>query len=133
MLLEEAEVAEFESLDMAVHMLFLAGKHAYEITRDVAVAVASAGYDGLLYPSYFSLLRTGGRPFETAYGLSHRRLPHLREHQKERTAANLALFGRPITDGSVAVRCINKVVISRVDYRFHFGPVGCDPELPHSF
>ncbi|PYJ46773.1 MAG: RES domain-containing protein [Verrucomicrobia bacterium] len=131
-LLEEAEVAEFESLDMAVHMLFLAGKHAYEITRDVAVAVASAGYDGLVYPSYFSLLRTGGRPFETAYGLSHRRLPHLREYEKEKTVANLALFGRPIKDGSVAVRCINKVVINRVDYRFHFGPVGCDPEPSNS-
>ena len=131
-LLQEAEVTEFESLDMAVHMLFLAGEHAYEITRDIAVAVASAGYDGLVYPSYFSLLRTGGRPFETAYGLSHRRLPHLREYEKEKTVANLALFGRPIKDGSVAVRCINKVVINRVDYRFHFGPVGCDPEPSNS-
>ncbi len=131
-LLNEEGVTEFESLDMAVHMLFLAAKHAYEITRDIAAAVALAGYAGLVYPSYFSLLRTGGRPFETAYGLSHRRLPHLREHEKHKTVANLALFGRPIEDGRVQVQCINKVIISRVDYRFHFGPVGCDPELPSS-
>ena len=131
-LLNEEGVTEFESLDMAVHMLFLAAKHAYEITRDIAAAVALAGYAGLVYPSYFSLLRTGGRPFETAYGLSHRRLPHLREHEKHKTVANLALFGRPIEDGRVKLQCINKVIISRVDYRFHFGPVGCDPELPSS-
>ncbi|MGA3238256.1 MAG: RES family NAD+ phosphorylase [Bryobacteraceae bacterium] len=33
---EQLPITEFESLDMAVHMLFLAGKHAYGITREVA-------------------------------------------------------------------------------------------------
>jgi RES domain-containing protein len=131
--LEEEGVSEFESLDMAIHMLFLAGEHAYEITRDIAVAAASAGYHGLVYPSYFSLLRTGGRPFETAYGVSQRRLPHLREHEKQKMIENLALFGRPIIDGRVAVRCLNKLVVSRVEYGFHFGPVGCDPDPLSSF
>ena len=28
-----------------------------------------------------------------------------------------------IEDGLVSVRCINRLVISRVDYEFHFGPV----------
>ena len=37
-LLREEDGTEFDSLDMAVHMLFLAGKHSYEISRDSAVA-----------------------------------------------------------------------------------------------
>lgn len=124
-LLREEHVTEFESLDMAVHMLFLAGEHSYEITRDVARAVRSAAYDGVVYPSYFSLLRTGGMPFETTYGISHRRFPQLHEHEKAKTIPNLALFGRPIEERSVEVLCINKLILRRVEYGIHFGPVGC--------
>ena len=124
-LLQEKEATEFESLDMAVHMLFLAGKHSYDITRDIARAVHAARYDGIVYPSYFSLLRTGGMPFETSYGISHRRFSQLHEHEKAKTIPNFALFGRPIEEGKVQVRCINKVILSHVEYSFHFGPVGC--------
>jgi hypothetical protein len=122
-LLYEEGVTEFDSLDMAVHMLFLAGVHAYPITRSIAGSAKSKGYDGLVYPSYFSLLRTGKIPFETTYGISHRRIERLAEHEKSKMLPNLALFGRPIEDGLVSVRCINRLVISRVDYEFHFGPV----------
>jgi hypothetical protein len=59
-LLPYENVTEFESLDMAVHMLFLAGEHSYEIARDIAWAANANGFDGIIYPSYFSLLRTGG-------------------------------------------------------------------------
>jgi hypothetical protein len=69
-LLQEKEVTEFDSLDMAVHMQFLAGKHSFEISSDIARAAHAAGYDGLIYPSYFSLVRTGAMPFETTYGIA---------------------------------------------------------------
>ncbi len=72
--LMENKVTEFESLDMTVQMLFLAGRHSYDIIRDIAKAACSAGFDGLNYPSYFSMLRTGSIPFETQYGLSNRLL-----------------------------------------------------------
>jgi hypothetical protein len=123
-LLKAEHTTEFESLDMAVHMLFLAGKHSYGITRDIARRIDSAGYDGVVYASYFSLLRTGGMPFETTYGISHRRFPSFQEYERAKTIPNLALFGRPIEEGHVGVRCINKLILSRVDYGFHFGPVG---------
>jgi len=121
--LPEENVTEFESLDIAVHMLFLAGKHSYEISRDVALAAHRSGFHGVVYPSYFSLLRTGAMPFETAYGISHRRFPQLKDRERAKTIPNLALFGRPIEDGLAAVRCINRVVLSRVEYDFQFGPV----------
>ena len=77
LLREDRHVTEFESLDIAVHMLFLAGKHSYNITRSIAAATHDAGFDGLVYPSYFSLLRIGVMPFQTTYGISHRRFPQL--------------------------------------------------------
>ncbi len=103
-------------------MLFLAGKHSYDIAREIAKAAHAAGYDGIVYPSYFSLLRTGGMPFETAFGLSRRHLPTLMDAEKAKIIGNVALFGRPIEEGKVSARCINKLILSRVEYAFHFGP-----------
>jgi RES domain len=124
-LLLEEKVTEFESLDMAVHMLFLAGAHSYEIAREIAREAHGAGYDGLVYPSYFSLLRTGGTPFETSYGISHRTVPHLANREKAKIIRNLAIFGRPIEQNTVVVRCINRLIMTRVAYDIQFGPVGC--------
>ena len=123
-LLQEEKVTEFESLDMAVHMLFLAGEHSYEITRAIGRAAHTAGYDGLVYPSYFSLLRTGGMPFETTYGISHRRIPQLADRENAKIIRNLALFGRPVEQRAVNVRCINRLILNRVEYGIQFGPVG---------
>jgi RES domain len=122
-ILEEQNVTEFESLDMAIHMLFLAGPHSYEISREIACAAQKHGFDGIVYPSYFTLLRTGGIPFETTYGISLRRMPELREFTRKKTISNLALFGRPIADGSVTVKCINRVILNKVEYNLHFGPL----------
>jgi|GEM_PF-297490 len=126
---EERHVTEFESLDMAMHMLFLAGRHSYEISRDIATAAKKCGFDGLVYPSYFTLLRTGATPFETTFGLSHRRLPGGREHARKNTISNLALFGKPLTEGWVTVRCINRVSLNKVDYKLHFGPTLLDKPI----
>jgi len=117
-------VTEFESLDMAIHMLFLAKSHSYEISRDIAIAARDAGFDGVIYPSYFSLLRTGGRPFETTYGLSLRRFhPQAEQYAKMHMIPNFALFGRPIEQNSVTVKCINRLILTQIGYLGHFGPV----------
>jgi hypothetical protein len=108
---------------MAIHMLFLAGEHSYEITRDIARAGRDAECDGIIYPSYFSLLRTGARPFETAYGISIRRFPEAAEYAKAQMIPNFALFGRPVEAGLVRVDCINRLVLTQIGYNAHFGPV----------
>jgi hypothetical protein len=120
-LLEDG-LTEFESLDMAVHMLFLAGRHSYEVSQDIARAAYKSGFDGLVYSSYFTLLRTGEMPFATTFGISHRRIQGA-EYTRKNTIENLALFGRPVKDGSIAVRSINRVVLNKVVYGLHFGPV----------
>jgi hypothetical protein len=109
---------------MAVHMLFLAQPHSYEICRAIALAVREARFDGLIYPSYFSLVRTGARPFETAYGLSLRRVPSYRERARALSIPNVALFGKPVAEGKVRVDGINRLVLRRVVYDVHFGPAG---------
>lgn len=116
-------VTEFESLDISVNMLFLASKHSYEITRQIAAKARDMGFDGLIYPSYFSELRSGVIPLRTTYGLSNRRMPQYQEIEEALSFPNYAIFGRPIEEGKIRVRCINKMVISRVEYGFHFGPV----------
>ena len=115
---------EFESLDIAVHMLFFAKEHSYEVSRALALSAFKNGYDGLIYPSYFSLLKTGNFPFETTFGMSHRMIPKLAAQEKSKIIANLALFGRPMNQGVVKVQFINRLVLRRVHYNFHFGPVG---------
>jgi hypothetical protein len=123
-LLREEGVTEFESLDIAVHMLFLAADHSYPIARDIAAAARTKGFDGLIYPSYFSLLRTGAMPFETVYGISTRKFESQAEYERSKIAPNLAIFGRPVSEGLIAVKSINRLIISRAEYTFHFGPVG---------
>src|SRR5260370_331396 len=119
----EDGTTEFESIDMAIHMLFLAGAHSYEIARHIALATRNEGYDGIIYPSFFSLLRTGARPFETAYGLSIRKFPKATEYAKAQMIPNFALFVRPVEAGSVRVDCINRLVLTQIGYNAHFGPV----------
>ena len=121
--LGEEHVTEFESLDMALHMLFLAGRHSYEISREIPTAAYKCRFYGLVYPSYFTLLRTGATPLETTYGISLRMFPESREHTRKNTISNLALFSRPVAEGSVSVQCINRVMLNKVDYKVHFGPL----------
>lgn len=116
------DVTEFESLDLAIQMLFLSGKHSYRICRQIARAIRDAGFDGLIYPSYFTLARTGGMPFPTVYGISVRRFPSMTKHVQALTVSNLALFGHPIEAGKVAVRSINRLFLNRVEYDMIFGP-----------
>lgn len=117
-------VTEFESLDMSIHMLFLARSHSYEISRAISLAAKDAGFDGIIYPSFFSLTRTGGHPFETTYGLSLRRFhPQAEEYVKAFTIPNFALFGRPVEDLLVRVECINRMILTHIGYQGHFGPV----------
>jgi hypothetical protein len=121
-LLHEEHTTEFESLDIAVHMLFFAAQHSYDISRAIALTAGKAGFDGLLYPSYFSQVRSGGMPFETVYGISVRRIPNAAQHVKSGIFTNVGLFGRPIQDGKVQVAGINRLIIHKARYDFQFGP-----------
>ncbi len=124
LLKEDQGVTEFDSLDLAVHMLFLAGSHAYELTRAISAAARVAGFDGVIYPSYFSLVRHGAMPFQAVvYGISNRRVPQFQKHEEAVTVQNLAIFGRPIRERKVVIKCINKLTLTRVSYHFLFGPV----------
>ena len=119
----DEDVTEFESLDIAVNMLFFTGKHSYEITREIALTAYQAGFDGLIYPSYFSLYRAGAIPLDSDYGISVRGFPSNKTHAKSQIIQNIALFGRPIKEKIIAVKCINRLVLNKIEYDVLFGPV----------
>jgi len=121
-ILNEPDITEFESLDITIQFLFLAEKHSYNICREIAKSALEKGFDGIIYPSYFSHLRTGTIPFDNYYGISLRRIENLRAYVKSGIIPNLILFGRPIKDNKVRVDCINKVLLNRVQYDASFGP-----------
>jgi hypothetical protein len=124
LLKEEQTTTEFESLDLAVSMLFSAGSHAYEITRATGTAARKAGFDGIIYPSFFSSMRNGAMPFQAQiYGISNRRIPQFQEFEERLAVHNLAIFGRPIREGKVIIKGVNKLTLTQVKYNFLFGPV----------
>lgn len=120
----EEDCTEFESLDISVQFLFYAESHSYEISREIAKAAKKSGFDGIIYPSYFSSLRTGSYPTETIYGISIRKFPQYKNMIENQIIPNVALFGRPIKENKISVECINKVILDRIDYHIHFGPTG---------
>ena len=127
-LLLEEDTTEFESLDLAVHMLFYATEHSYPISRAIAIAAMKSGFDGIVYPSYFSQVRSGLIPAETVgYGISirhaARHFPRLTGRAKSGVYPNVALFGRPVRDGLVEIACINRLILHKVSYDIRFGPV----------
>ena len=119
---------EFTSLDMAIHMIFLAEEHSYEVCRMIATRAYDNGYDGIIYPSYFSLLQTGAIPFETVLGMSTRTIAKLTQREKAKTIRNLGLFGRPIENNKVDVLSINRIILRKVIHQYHFGPVVVDSD-----
>ena len=113
-----------EDLDHAIVMLFLAGPHAYPISRAIVHAARDEGYDGIVYPSFFSMLRNGVQPLETYFGLSKRSMPQLRPMEAAKMVPNFAIFGRPIQEGVLTVTSINRVILRKATYSIHFGPAG---------
>jgi hypothetical protein len=105
-------------------MLFLAKSHSYEISRELARTAHQRGFDGIIYPSYFSMLRTGAQPFETIFGISVRHVPDMDRYATAQIISNVALFGRPLMEGKLKVKSINRVIVQRAEYALTFGPVG---------
>jgi hypothetical protein len=69
----------------------------------------------MIFSSYFTFLRRGN--------MSVRQIPQSREYEKVRPVQNVAFFGRPIRNGAICIKAINKLVLRSVGYDFHFGPV----------
>jgi RES domain len=96
--IEHDGATEFDSINLAMHFLFQAPKHSYPITRAIASAARESGYDGIMYPSYFSTL-------------------------KESKVPNIGLFGRPIRDNRIEIVSINRAHLKAANYDYQLGPL----------
>ena len=68
------------------------------ICRAMSAAARRAGYDGLRYSSYYSFAMNAG------------------------AGLNLALFGRPLAEGTLTLRSVNRVRLTAVSYGYALGP-----------
>jgi len=117
------DCTEFESLDLSVLMLFLASQHAYIILQKLSNFIRESEFDGIIYPSYFSMLKTGNIPFETVIGLSNRRLKDLKDYEAKKIVKSIALFGYPLRDNKLDVISMNKLLLKQVTYDFTMAPI----------
>lgn len=117
------DVTPFESLDVAVSILFEANEHSYEICQDVAREALKRGYDGIVYPSYFSELQSGLRKFESNFSLLLRSIPKFKDILQRQIYPNLAIFGHPVAEGKLEVKCINRIYVNRIEYDYGLGPI----------
>lgn len=92
-----AETA-FESLSLAIRMLFCAEKHSYNASSNIALYAKEVGFNGILYPSYFNQV-------------------------KNKAVFNVALFGHPIKENLVKIECINRLRLNEISYGASFGPI----------
>nr|WP_315026345.1 RES family NAD+ phosphorylase [uncultured Chryseobacterium sp.] len=92
------DAIEFESLSLSIHFIFRAEKHAYEICRKISKYALLQGFDGIIYPSFFSKIKSDSIP-------------------------NIALFDFPLKNNKVKVESINRVIIDKIQYDYTFGPV----------
>ena len=95
---EDRSKTPFEDLRYTLPSLFYAGAEEYDCCRKISGAVRAAGYDGFVYPSYFSFVGAG-------------------------STYNIALFGRPLENGSVIIQSLNRLRLGKVSYEYEFGPV----------
>jgi len=120
---EPEEVSEFENLDLAANMLFLAGECSYFIARELSCAAQSDRFRRNGLSVLFQHTAQWCEAFETTYGISNRKIPWYKGFEQAKMSANFAIFGQPIREGLVDICCINRVVLSAAFYSVHFGPV----------
>lgn len=115
-------VTEFESLNISLIMLFYAGKHSYEILRLLSLEAYKKGFDGIIFPSFFTQARLGALPSPSTYQSLNNNIDDFREIEESGKIPNIAIFGQPIEDKLVEVLSINKLFLNRVVYDYFFGP-----------
>ena len=96
-------VRPHDSLRLLSRTFSLGGENHYPSCRQVAASLRSAGFDGFIHESYFSLV-------------------------KPSAPKNVALFGRPLRAGKLALASVNGIGIRNVEYSFTLGPAPGDDE-----
>ena len=93
-----SDVTPFEDPNIWLMALLYDGGGAYDICRRLANRIRDKGYDGFIYTSYF-------------------------QQAAKRTHQNVAVFGRPVVAGDLAVRSLQKVRLNSVAYDWQFASI----------
>ncbi|MCW5589096.1 MAG: RES family NAD+ phosphorylase [Legionellales bacterium] len=118
------EGTQYESLDMAMTLLFLhAGKEYYRILRKIAIEAYKRNFHGILYSSYYTSKHTGNNRLTSISGLPLFIFPEGKHIHEQAQIPNYALFGRPIQEGLIKVNSINRLYLQQIEYNTILGPV----------
>lgn len=94
---ERKNATPFEMFQVLMDKLCITNEEVYPTCRLVAKAIKAEGYDGFMFKSYYSSI-------------------------KSRTLYNYAFFGYPVRDKKVEMVSLNTVRLNRIEYQFSFGP-----------
>ena len=108
---DETDTDPYESIDHTVTSLFEEASDSYQISRKIALEARNKGFDGVIYPSFYSNLHNGEQSSEPQGPTS-----------KFWVYKNIGIFGKPIQDKRLLITCINRMHLQEVDYTFYFGP-----------
>jgi len=95
------DVRLHDSYNLLSRTFCLGGPNYYNLCRRVASALHSAKFDGFVHESYFSLVKPGA-------------------------PENIAVFGRPLASGMIALQSVNTLRLREVLYSYEFGPAPGD-------
>jgi hypothetical protein len=112
----EENINIYSSLDLSIKQLFGSGKESYKICKRIAIEAKKSGFDGIVYPSFFSSNRDGILPYGSIDEENDLKENNTKLH-------NVCIFGKPIQDSKLSVHCINKLHLNRIKYEFSFGPL----------
>ena len=109
---DETDKDPYESIDYTVASIFEEARGSYQISRKIALEARNKGFDGVIYPSFYSNLHSGKRSSESHKGPT----------SKFWVFKNIGIFGKPIQDELLMITCINRMLLQEVDYTFYFSP-----------
>ena len=118
---EPPETEKLDSMNLTLDILFSTGKSYYPTTRKIALAAHKANYDGLIYPPCFKAVHSHIPLPQNAGNTSKLTISKLHMEGTSHNTQNLAIFGHPIQDGRIKVKCINKIHLNSISYGVNFG------------
>ncbi len=97
--IEETGPTPFDDQNVFVGIMCRSRGRWLDYCREISREALAAGYDGIRYASYYA------------------------QSKHDYKSLNLAIFGRPLQDGVLELKSVNRLRITDMTYKYDFGPV----------
>lgn len=97
--IEETGPTPFDDQNVFVGIMCRSRGRWLDYCREISREALAAGYDGIRYASYYA------------------------QSKHDYKSLNLAIFGRPLQEGLLELKSVNRLRITDMTYKYDFGPV----------